>query len=278
MNRQPYKISFSGGRTSAYMTKLLLDNWGHLYDFIVTFANTGLEHEKTLEFVHNCDKHFGFGTVWLEADVLDRGLSTGHKVVSFGAASRCGEPFEAVIKKYGIPNRAYPHCTRELKLNPMNSYLRSLGLDPKRIPTAIGIREDEQRRVSKAAGSLGIEYPLIDVWPTDKGDVLDWWAQQPFDLGLEEFEGNCRGCYKKSYKKLFQTLDANPDALDWHRRMETDYGDVGPSKTSRVFFRGNLSTDALLRLKQETEGAGHRIPALYENGGCTESCEVYGTE
>ncbi|WP_228912063.1 hypothetical protein ACOCHV_19410 (plasmid) [Acinetobacter baumannii] len=41
-----YQISFSGGRTSAYLTWYLLNNYSHLYNFIVTFANTGIEHEK----------------------------------------------------------------------------------------------------------------------------------------------------------------------------------------------------------------------------------------
>ncbi|BDE26073.1 hypothetical protein OCUAc20_45730 (plasmid) [Acinetobacter baumannii] len=62
-----YQISFSGGRTSAYLTWYMLNNYSHLYNFIVTFANTGIEHEKTLEFVDKCDKYFNFNTVWLEA-------------------------------------------------------------------------------------------------------------------------------------------------------------------------------------------------------------------
>lgn len=86
-----YHISFSGGRTSAYMTKLLLDNWSDRYEFIVTFANTGLEHPKTLEFVANCDQHFGFNTVWLEAQVDPRpGKGIGFRVVDFASADRGG--------------------------------------------------------------------------------------------------------------------------------------------------------------------------------------------
>jgi len=155
-------ISFSGGRTSAYMTKMIIDNWSDKYDFIVVFANTGLEHPKTLEFVNNCDKHFGFGTVWVEGVVHygQRKAST-HKIVTFETASRKGEVFEAYIKKYGIPNAAFPQCTRELKLYPMQSYLRSLGINHKHIPTAIGIRSDEKRRVSKSAEVDNIIYPLI---------------------------------------------------------------------------------------------------------------------
>jgi 3'-phosphoadenosine 5'-phosphosulfate sulfotransferase (PAPS reductase)/FAD synthetase len=161
-------ISFSGGRTSAYMTKLLLDNWSDRYDFIVTFANTGLEHPKTLEFIHNCDTHFGFNTVWLEAVVHhDKRSAPSHKVVTFGTASRKGEPFEEAIKKYGIPNAAFPGCTRDLKLSPIKSYLKSLDIVEAEIPSAIGIRMDEKRRVNpKTAAARTLIYPLISDWPT----------------------------------------------------------------------------------------------------------------
>lgn len=53
----PYKIfgttviSFSGGRTSAFMLRQVLDHNDDLSDLIVTFANTGKEHPATLDFV-----------------------------------------------------------------------------------------------------------------------------------------------------------------------------------------------------------------------------------
>ena len=272
-----YHISFSGGRTSAYMTKLLLDNWSDKYDFIVTFANTGLEHPKTLEFIHNCDTHFGFNTVWLEAVVHDGRVASTHKVIDYATAARQGEPFEEVIKKYGIPNMAFPYCTRELKINPMNSYLRSIGYDYKTIPTAIGIREDEKRRVSKKAGVNNIEYPLIDVWPTDKDTILDWWADQAFDLGIDEFEGNCQGCYKKSIKKHFMQIARDPSIYDFHYRMEQQYRSHGPQVGDRVFFRKNIDTRGLFKLYEETKDAPMRIANASEDAGCSESCEVYET-
>ena len=70
-------ISFSGGRTSAYLTWRLLQEKDAWKDVVVIFANTGQEHQKTLDFVKNCDDHFGFNTVWIDASVNDeRGVGT----------------------------------------------------------------------------------------------------------------------------------------------------------------------------------------------------------
>ena len=256
------------------MTKLLIDNYSDKYNFIVTFANTGLEHEKTLEFIHNCDKYFNFNTVWLEADVdIRKGKGTKHKIVSFETASRKGEPYEAMIKKYGIPNVAFPFCTRELKLAPMRSYLKSLGIQHNKIPTAIGIRTDEVRRVSKQASQMNIVYPLIDDFPSDKEDVNIFWENQQFNLGLDAHNGNCKGCFKKSFNKLFKQLDEDLSVLDFHIRMEDLYGQIGANqkgKPDRVFFRGNRSASDVIELHLKTE-----IAESYPAHSCEESCEVY---
>ena len=276
--REIIQVSFSGGRSSAYMTRRLLTEFSGLFDFIVTFANTSREHPRTLEFVHECDRHFGFGTVWLEAIAHpgERRSST-HRVVTYETAARDGEVFEAYIRKYGVPNAAFPQCTRELKLNPMKSYLRSVGIDASKVKTAIGIRADEARRVSKDAEAQSIIYPLVDWFPADKADVLEWWRAQPFDLNLEEFEGNCRACFKKSMRKQFLQIAKDPSAYDFTRRMELLYRDVGPQDGQRVFFRGNLDTDAVFALYREVAGGPMQPDAADENGGCSESCEVYPT-
>ena len=52
-----YMISFSGGRTSAYMTERLLRELPP-DQVIVCFANTGKEEPETLEFVRRCDEHW----------------------------------------------------------------------------------------------------------------------------------------------------------------------------------------------------------------------------
>ena len=45
-------ISFSGGRSSAIMTQLVLQKYPNS-QIEITFANTGFEHEDTLRFVND---------------------------------------------------------------------------------------------------------------------------------------------------------------------------------------------------------------------------------
>lgn len=278
--KQDYQISFSGGKTSAYMTKLLIDNFSDKYNFIVTFANTGLEHEKTLEFVRNCDKYFGFNTVWLEA-VIDprKNKGTKHKIVNFETACRDGSIFQSMIEKYGIPNKVYSHCTRELKLQVMESYLRSIGHNPKNIKTAIGIRSDEKRRVSKTHELKNIFYPLIDDFPSDKEDVNLFWDEQSFTLEIDEYQGNCKMCFKKSFKKLFMQLNDDPSSIDFHKRMELLHPQTNNKEgfPDRVFFRQN--TSALQLIEMWKSGINSNDPSYRVNdSGCSESCEVYSCQ
>lgn len=242
------------------MAKRLKEKWRHLYsEMRVVFANTGWENEETLEFVRECDYHYDFETTWVEAEVDPRkGKKTGHRVVDFETASRLAEPFEAVIKKYGIPNIGFPHCTRELKLNPMRSYLASVGWEPGSYDVAVGIRADEGARRSKTASVNGIHYPLMDWEPTEKTDINLIWARRNFRLRLKGYQGNCRGCWKKSLRKLLTIRDETPQAFAFTAEMEAHHGMIGPEFSlhaselpdgyRRVFFRGNMSTKDLFAL------------------------------
>jgi len=164
MIKQDVIVSFSGGRTSGYMCELLLKYYSHLYNLYFIYANTGQEHEETLIFVNQCDKNFNLNLIWVEAKVDPRkGKGTNYTIVDFKSASRKGEPFEEVIKKYGLPNGDYPHCTRELKLQPMKAWAKDNNLT--NALWALGIRNDELKRKKK---HKNIIYPLIDFEPTDK--------------------------------------------------------------------------------------------------------------
>src|SRR5689334_17839749 len=119
---KPLIIQFSGGETSAFMTKFLFEYFPDREKHVL-FENTGREDEKTLEFILECDRRWDLRVVWLEADVHHgKRKSSTHKIVDFESASRNGEPFEEVIKKYGIPFMFSSCCTRELKIRVAHSY------------------------------------------------------------------------------------------------------------------------------------------------------------
>lgn len=218
-------ISFSGGRTSALMAKFIKEHGGYSsYKKHYVFANTGKEKEETLIFVQRCSEEFGINVVWVEAVVSsEKGYGTRHKIVNFKTASRNGEPFEDVIKKYGLPNKQFPHCTRELKLNPIKSYMKSLGL--KKWITALGIRYDEAHR---AKPKDGIIYPFCELKVTEEF-VRNYWQSQSFDLKLKDYEGNCDLCFKKSLRKKMTLIKHSPEIADWWAKMENKYQYSGPA-------------------------------------------------
>lgn len=277
-------ISFSGGKTSAVMTKWLLENVPKLNIHIeieITFANTGCEHEATLEFVRDCDTHFGFNTKWLEA-VVTHGERVGirHKHVTFETASRNGEPFEEAIKKHGIFNIGAPKCTSRLKVEVFDSYLRrEVGWKKGSYVSAIGIRADEIDRMSSNAKALNVIYPLIQLGYT-KQKVIEEVNSWPFQLNLpDEHYGNCVWCWKKSLRKLLTLAKDSPEVFDFPKRMEAKY-----SKQNRTFFREHRSAEDILHLAKTTNFVpfNSALPiyddALDTGSACGESCEIHSDE
>ncbi len=287
-------ISFSGGRTSAYMTWWLLNNMQHKYEMIVVFANTGREREETLQFVNKCDKELNFNTVWIEAWITpESGIGTKHIVTNVKYASRNGEPFEDVIKKYGMPNQNAPHCTRELKQRPIAAYAKSIGWS--KYETALGIRTDEHQRLSWEKKKKHRLLYFAELFNVSKSDVNNFWGKQSFDLELKSYEGNCDLCYKKGLRKLMTIVKDKPELSDWWREMENKYKMFTPptrehkAKPPYHFFRDNMTIDEIIEesdlpfelSKDESKMIDkYKQMAIFDayldsNNGCVESCEVW---
>lgn len=272
-------ISFSGGETSAKMTKTLLDTIGRgRRNVVVGFCNTSREHEKTLRYVRDATEAYDFGTVWLEAQVRAYGDGTRAKVVDFETACRDGSVFEAVIAKYGLPNIKYEHCSRELKLNTMRSYLRRIGWAPGTYDTAIGIRADERDRCRTDAKENGIIYPLVDLGVT-KADVHAEMSGWNVQLGLPEHYGNCLDCQKKSLRKLMTIAKEAPQVFDWSKRMDEQYANAGSGEARKRYREQRTAADILTLAQQPFEpfvdGRHAFDPVLDEPGGCGETCDVF---
>lgn len=260
IEKETIVVSFSGGRTSGFMCWFLQNHMSHLYNFVYVYANTGQEHEKTLEFVNNVDKLFNLNLVWVEAKVNEGRKGTTYNIVDFESASRNGEPFEEVIKKYGLPNKYFIHCTRELKLSPIHSWAKDNGY--KNCRQALGIRYDEFRRVKNDKGYI---FPLATIVKVSKEDVLSFWKEQPFDLDIPEHYGNCIFCYKKSDKKLWKVAQEIPEAFDFIKRMEEQY----PRQQEFNIFRHNRDVKNILN--NDGYPDGYDMSSIDE---CGEECGV----
>lgn len=207
--------SFSGGLSSARMTKILMDNIP-TENLIIVFANTGKEHEKTLDFVHDFEINFGVDIVWLEYDSIN-----AFKIVNYNTASRDGTPFlELINKRNYLPNVVTRFCTTELKIRPIKKYILSLGY--REWVNAIGIRYDEPLRIAKM-NKRKERYttiaPLNDFKIT-KSDVNDFWKNQKFTLEIENYLGNCDCCFLKGINKIKQIEKDTPHLLDWWIEQE----------------------------------------------------------
>tara|TARA_R110002012_G_C11494458_1_gene596539 strand:+ start:52 stop:876 length:825 start_codon:yes stop_codon:yes gene_type:complete len=264
-------VSFSGGETSAYLAKWLLDNKSKEYNMIFVFANTGDEEERTLEFVNECSVNWGIEIVWVEAVVhKDERKASTHKIVNFKNASRNREPFINVIDKYGIPNQNFLHCNREMKLNPIRSYVKSLGWN--NYETAIGIRVDEIDRVNKNRKKLKLIYPLVEMKPTTKQEISSWWSKQNFRLNLQSYKTNCRTCWKKSDKVLAKIYKDNPEYFNFNKQMESKYG-CG----KYTFFRNGRSTQELIEdfKKIKENPLDKHTQTEYQTNLFEDSCDIY---
>jgi hypothetical protein len=244
IENKPILITFSGGRTSAFMARLITELPKYKNsEKIIVFANTGKENEATLKFVNECDKRWGLNVVWIEADVIEgKGNGTIPKIVSYETASRNGEPFEKVIQKYGLPSKLYRHCTRELKEVPIHKYAKSIfGSD---YLTAIGIRADETHRLSQKPNYI---YPLAELGFREP-IIRYFWDKQDFDLELKDYQGNCDLCFLKSKRKKMTILSENINIADWWQVMENKFSNEYQSKFDMI---NNLSITELIELSQK---------------------------
>jgi 3'-phosphoadenosine 5'-phosphosulfate sulfotransferase (PAPS reductase)/FAD synthetase len=231
-------------------------------DVKVLFENTGVERNETLDFVERCACERGVPVTWLEyrnegppMDALVDDAPKKRKrqgdatfaVVDYASASRNGEPFEALIRARNmLPNPVARFCTVELKIRTAQRYLKFLGWHG--WTSAIGFRFDEPQRVAKLSRTNRQEReepvaPLYDAKIT-KEVVAAFWRSHPFDLQLEQHEGNCTLCFLKGAGKIERILRARPDLAEWWLRMESlikggRYG-TGRFRTDRPSYAAML--------------------------------------
>jgi hypothetical protein len=308
MAKKKLLVTFSGGETSAFMGQWLNKNMQDKYEMLFVFANTGMESNETLDFINRCEIFFGINVNWIEAKVYHNAKkSCGFTKVDYLTATRNTDwktrtdtPFEEVVKKYGIPNHSRLHCTRELKMNPIKAFAKSIWGNEKYY-LALGIRIDEIDRMNAKKEELRLVYPLIqkEMQPMTKKHINFWWANQEFRLNLKGYQGNCGACYKKSDNKLMQMVLDDVNYFEFLAYLEDKYGNPNgkiPQKVKtievdengeeyeiwgleklpkeeykNVFFRNFISAKEMIEKAKQFNGT------IIDDHIETESCEVFSS-
>ena len=273
----PAVISFSGGRTSAYMLHRILQAHGGTLpaDVVVIFANTGREMPATLDFVRDCGAAWNVLIVWLEY----RWQPGRHfyEVVNHNSASRVGEPFEAMLRgKSMLPNPVMRFCTTELKVRTMSRYVRDT-LEWAHWSNIVGLRADEMSRVAKVTKEKPERWQVSCPLAKDgieQLDVLRFWRAQPFDLALiGPWEGNCDGCFLKSRASIARMMADHPKRMTWWQEAETMFPSTVRHKGCNT-FRADREDYATMAQTVRDQGV---LPMTWfeqampcTSGGCTE--------
>lgn len=269
MTNNPYRIegpvlvSFSGGQSSGFILKQILDASGGRLpeDVYAVFFNTGKEMPETLDFVQECSMRWRCSITWLEY-AKDEPHQTA--IVNHNSASRNGEPFVDVIKnRRFLPNPVTRFCTSVLKVKRGIAFMRDMKGHEHR-DSALGLRADERRRVAKARqrNESGKErfdtvMPLAEAGIARR-DVVAFWNAQPFDLRLPNVNGvtplgNCDLCFLKGAATLLGIVRDRPELSRWWIEQEASVTGA-TAKPDGARFRADRPTYAeMLRLVQ-TQG------------------------
>lgn len=271
----PALISFSGGRTSAFMLwNILQAHRGKLPDdVVVAFANTGKEREATLRFVHECEVRWGVAIKWLEfvTDLKSVGPAGRIAEVGYNSASRNGEPLDRLIarKQALFSTLRGRWCTERAKVQTLIDYMETRGFAPGSFTEVIGFRADEYDRVAELPlkernAGRSFAFPLAKA-SVRRADVeAFWWGEgrtfesseqpQGFDLMLRRGMGNCDHCPFLSEKTRISRARRDPAGLAWWRKHEE----------ARNFSFGRMS---IAEIEAHIRAAPLLIPDLDDEDG-----------
>lgn len=280
MSKKVKVVSFSGGRTSAYLVWLMEKTKLHGEKVVYLFMDTGAEHQKTYDFIRAVAKKFNVEIICLRVDVNpELGKANGYRVVPIDEIGPDLQPWADMIKKYGVPYFGGPFCTDRMKLGPFTKYCNE-NFGKGSYETWLGIRADEPKRISEKDG---IRY-LAEISDFDKQDVISWWGEQDFDLEIDEWLGNCVFCMKKSDLKLAAAQRDEPgiyiDFLECIYSTEVRTG-VGTGSAD-MMYRKKRSLQQVIatfdgssgaEIKERIRGGG-----MLGSGSCSESCEPFNCQ
>lgn len=273
-------VSFSGGRTSAYLSFLMVEksrNEGLDVDFI--FCDTGAEDPRTYDFIRKVNKEFDLNLTCLRGVIVPvKGIGVKYEVVSIDEIKPDLKPFRQMVVKYGVPY--YPmgrQCTNAMKTEPFTKYCNDK-YGKGNYKKWLGIRADEPRRLKPKDG---VGY-LADISDFEKPDVIEWWSRQSFDLETPEWLNNCMFCIQKKVSKVALALRDQPDYGQSFINMVEDHASRHKGKQYDAMYEHNMSLKQI-RSSWADYGRDQILESVIrgkrlDTGSCSESCEPFQTD
>lgn len=139
-------VSFSGGRTSAYLVHLM-EQLRITAEMNVRyiFMDTGAEHPATYQFIRDVVSHWGIELTCLRVKVSpELGQGNSYQIIPLESIGPDLQPWIDVTKKYGTPYFGGAFCTRTMKIEVCERYCRD---NFKAWESWLGMRVDEQARI-----------------------------------------------------------------------------------------------------------------------------------
>ncbi|WNO60422.1 phosphoadenosine phosphosulfate reductase family protein [Rheinheimera sp. MMS21-TC3] len=342
-------VSFSGGRTSAYMVhyiEQMRKNGTMKGPVEYIFIDTAAEHPKTYEFVKRCAEHFNINLTLLRSVINpELGIGVTYKIISWEDLKPDLEPWRAMLAKHGTPfNPGGGFCTDRLKSTVSNKYADET-FGKNNTVQWIGYRSDEPKRAwgdkaysmlikrgydtestadlmreclasddyehylasrfpagqdlfGSSAGvsilpelvkrikqtkKIGFRF-LLEISDFDKRDILYFWENQPFNLEIDEWSGNCVFCIKKGENKVALAIKDNPVMAQEFIDLinEDTVRDMNRVFPKEVMYRGHQSLESIRAtyadISREELIASIRGSHSLDTGSCSESCEPYSDQ
>lgn len=203
MTNERHILGISGGRDSAALAVYMRQNHPEI-DMEYFFTDTGKELPEVYDFLNRLEGFLGKRINRLNPD----------------------RDFDFWLAEYGhfLPSAKTRWCTRQLKLRPLNLWLRE-DLDRGVVVYSyVAIRADEPNRAGYKSQhpNMLVRFPLRDAG-VDKAGVID--LLKDTDIGEPEYyrwrsRSGCTFCFFQQKIEWVRLMDEHPDAFEEARAYE----------------------------------------------------------
>lgn len=257
-------LSISGGKdsTAMYLQALeVRDRFG--MEFEAVFADTGNEHEATLDYVRDLPRRTGGAEIhWVKADFCNEILKRRAYVEThpgyegiyprvLGALSPTGNPFlDLCLWKGRFPSSTRRFCTVYLKMLPIHEYITTMLDAGVEVHSWQGVRAEESANRAKLPKRNLEDEGLTAVRPLLRwklGKVLAMHKRHGLPMNPLYKQGmfrvGCMPCINSRKEEIFRISQRFPEHIDRIREWEALISAASKKGGSTFFHKDGMSEE-----------------------------------